>query len=502
MSDLVVGTRYGLVEGTREGNVCVWRGIPYAAPPVGSLRFRAPQEPIPWKGVRPARHFGPAAMQRERETMKFLNDCPSYKSEDCLYLNIWSPGADGRKRPVMVWIHGGSFTYGSGSSPMYDGASFAEKGDLVVVTFNYRLGVFGFLDLSAFGGDAWAESGNCGMLDQVAALRWVRDNIEAFGGDPGNVTIFGESAGSVSVSTLLAMPDARGLFRQAIMQSGTARHTRTKEVAAQVTEQLLSALGVEPHEVSRLQSMSADELLKGTEVFQTRVFGPVRDGRIVPEDPEAAIRDGSAKEIPVMIGSNLDEWRWFTHFDPWWQEMKDDRLEEAFALSFGALWPGLSEGVLKERSLDTDLYHDMMTFEVFTYPSIALSEWQVRHGAPVWMYRFDCPSPTLDGRPRAYHALEIPYVWNTIGKEGMERITGDAPDRFELADRMHRAWIAFARSGDPNIPGLPEWPPYDLSRRATMIFNRRSEVAEDPDGAWREIWARASRRLEQKSQRN
>lgn len=495
MSKLVVETQYGLVEGVREGHVSVWRGIPYAAPPVGPLRFQAPREPIPWKGVRPAVHFAPAAMQRERETMKFLNDCPSYKSEDCLYLNVWSPGADGRKRPVMVWIHGGSFTYGSGSSPMYDGASFAEKGDVVVVTINYRLGVFGFLDLSAFGGEAYADSGNCGMLDQVAALRWVRDNIEAFGGDPGNVTIFGESAGSVSVGALLAMPAARGLFHKAILQSGTAKHTRTREMAAQVTEQYLDALGIRAGELSRLQRLSADELLKATEVFQARVWGPVRDGRILPEDPERAIREGAAKGIPLLVGNNRDEWRWFTHFDPWWQQLEDERLPEAFELSLGDLWPGLSAGVLKERSLSRDLYHDMMTFEVFTYPAICLGESQVQNGTPVWMYRFDYPSPTLDGHPWAYHALEIPFVWNTLGKEGMERITGSGPERFELADKMHRAWIAFARTGDPNIPELPAWPRYDLNRRATMIFNRNIEVAYDPDGNWREIWTGVARRM-------
>jgi para-nitrobenzyl esterase len=333
------------------------------------------------------------------------------------------------------------------------------------------------------------------MLDQVAALRWVRDNIEAFGGDPGNVTIFGESAGSVSVGTLLAMPAARGLFHKAIMQSGTAKHTRTREMATQVTEQYLSALGVRPGELSRLQRLSADELLKATEVFQARVWGPVRDGRILPEDPERAIREGAAKGIPVLIGNNRDEWRWFTHFDPWWQQLEDERLPEAFELSFGALWPGLSAEVLKKRSPSRDLYHDMMTFEVFTYPSICLSEFQVLNGTPVWMYRFDYPSPTLDGHPRAYHALEIPFVWNTLGKEGMVRITGSGPERFELADNMHRAWIAFARTGDPNIPELPAWPRYDLNRRATMVFNRNIEVVYDPDSSWREIWTGVARQM-------
>ncbi|WP_223813704.1 carboxylesterase/lipase family protein [Geobacillus zalihae] len=308
MHNLVVATRYGQVEGTREGNVSVWRGIPYAAPPIGSLRFRAPQKPIPWKGVRPAKHFGPAAMQNERETMKFLNDCPSYKSEDCLYLNIWSPGADGQKRPVMVWIHGGSFAYGSGSSPMYDGASFAELGNVVIVTINYRLGVFGFLHLADIGGESYMESGNCGLLDQVAALRWVQENIEAFGGDPDNITIFGESAGAVSVSTLLTMPAAKGLFHKAIMQSGTTKHTRTTEVATQVTEQLLSFLDVRPSELSRLERVSADDLLKATELLHPRVFGPVRDGNILSENTEQVIKNGFSRDIPILIGTNRDEW--------------------------------------------------------------------------------------------------------------------------------------------------------------------------------------------------
>lgn len=504
MSATLVETRFGLVEGIREGGVSIWKGIPYAAPPLHSLRFRSPQEPAAWAGVRGAKQFGPAALQGESPSMKFLGDSPLHKSEDCLYLNIWSPGADRKKRPVLVWIHGGSFMYGSGSSHLYDGKSFAEQGDVVVVTFNYRLGVFGFLHLSDMGGEAYRGSGNCGLLDQVAALTWVRENIEAFGGDPHNVTIFGESAGAVSVGNLLAMPLARGLFHKAILQSGTARCKVTLEAAAKMTEQLLAKLQIDRQNLSELADLPAEKIVEASGILPRRAFGPVGDGVVIPEHPEKVLYAGLAKDIPVLVGTNAHENKLFTYFDPAWKDMDENEIKVFLERTFGSSWATGSYSAAQADALNQALsqalnqagYEDAMTHYVFTYPAIYFSEGQAKHGATVWMYRFDYASKALGGEAKAFHGLEIPFVWNTLLAQETEELTGKEPCRFQLAGLMHRAWIAFARHGDPNNPGLPDWPPYDGENRATMLFNTHNKVVNDPDGrkrlSWEQVFANIS----------
>ncbi|MDQ0191502.1 carboxylesterase/lipase family protein [Alicyclobacillus cycloheptanicus] len=488
MTDVLAETRFGLVEGVREGEVMVWKGVPYAAPPMRALRFRPPQEPVPWSGVREAKVFGPASLQGESPSMRFLGDAPVKQDEDCLYLNIWSPSKEGNRRPVMVWIHGGSFHYGSGSSRLYDGRFFAEHGDVVVVTINYRLGVFGFLYLDAFGGEKYRESANCGLLDQVAALKWVHDNIEAFGGDPTNVTIFGESAGAVSVGCLLSMPIARGLFHKAILQSGTARSHVTVEQAAKMTEQLLFRLQLDEDSVSELESIPAEAILRATEIFPRRAFGPVGDGIHLARQPEKVLDEGFAKDIPVLVGTNKDESRLFTHFDSDWTKMDDQELRAVFERSFGPLWTSVSQYIIHNQTLSRALYEDLMTHYVFTYPAIFFSEGQARHGAPVWMYRFDYESNSLDGCPQAFHALEIPFVWNTVMNPEVDHLAGNDSARYKLAKQMHNAWIAFARCGDPNTTELPAWPKYDLDNRATMLFHTKCEVVHDPDRQKRLKW--------------
>ncbi|WP_251551217.1 carboxylesterase/lipase family protein [Neobacillus muris] len=488
MSETLVKTRFGVVEGIREGEVYSWRGIPYAAPPIHSLRFRPPQELEIWAGVRDAKEFAPAAVQSESPAMRFLGDAPVNKHEDCLYLNIWSPGADDKRRPVMVWIHGGSFMYGSGSSHMYDGKSFAQRGDVVVVTLNYRLGVFGFLHLTDVAGEAYRGSGNCGLLDQMAALLWVKENIEAFGGDPENITIFGESAGAVSVGNLLSMPMAKGLFHKAILQSGTARCKVTREKANEMTEQLLAELQVDPEDLSTLEKIPAETILKAIKIFPRTAFGPVGDGIILSGQPEKVLEEGNACDIPVLVGTNKDESLLFTHFDPMWAHIDQSKLKPIFELSFAPFWQNVSKYVIQENELDQTLYEEAMTHYVFTYPAISFSESQAKHGAPVWMYRFDYESPVFAGALKAFHALEIPFVWNTLDYPETEKMTGNDPHRCQLAEQMHHAWIAFARHGDPNTPELPEWPKYELENRATMVFNTKTEVVHDLDRQNRLNW--------------
>ena len=393
----IVTTQYGKLEGYKEENVYVWKGIPYAASPINSLRFYPPQSPEPWDGIREAKKFSPAAMQPPRKAMQFLRDSPTNISEDCLYLNVWSPGADDKRRPVMVWIHGGSFIAGSGSSILYDGHSFAEDGDVVVVTINYRLGIFGFLHLGGLEDEKYAESRNCGLLDQVAALKWVQENIESFGGDPKRVTIFGESAGALSVGSILAMPSAKGLFSQAILQSGAARLRLDQEKANEVANEVLSELGIKKNELFKLEKIPAETLLKVANNLPPLSLAPVTDGVTIPVYPEKALNDGIAKDIPILIGTTLDEWRLFTFFDDGWKDIDEKNLLNVFEQTFGSLWPKISEGLSEHEVLNRTLYEELMTHYVFTYPAIYLSECQVKQDTPVWMYRFDYQSTAFDG---------------------------------------------------------------------------------------------------------
>lgn len=489
MSGTIVETAYGRVQGEKLEKVYAWKGIPFAKAPTGSLRFRPPQRPEPWEDVRDATQFSPVAPQTPSDIMNFLGNDASNMNEDCLYLNVWSPGVDNKRRPVLVWIHGGAFVSGAGSSSWYDGTSFASKGDVVIVTINYRLGILGFLDVSEVGGEQYATSGNCGILDQVAALEWVKENIERFGGDPDRVTIFGESAGAMSIGVLLGLPSAKGLFHQAILQSGAARNAIPKEKATKVAKKLLDALKVES--ITDLENIPVEKLLEVSSLVPPMSLVPVIDGVSLPEHPEQAIAKGAAKDVKILIGTNKDEYNIFTAFDPLWKNANPQTREVIFEKTFGPIWPELSKQFLGAGELSQSLYNQLMTIQVFTYPAIKLAEQQVNQGASVWMYRFDWESPVFNGALKATHALEIPFVWNTLNKPKTENLTGSSPDRQIVSDQMHEAWIAFARYGDPNTKTLPEWPQYELESRPTLIFNNESTVVEKPNEDERKNWERA-----------
>ena len=320
MSESVVETRRGRVRGTVEGAVRVFRGIPFAKPPVGPRRFGAPEAPEPWPGVRDAARFGPASHQASRPLAPILGILVDEESEDCLTLNVWTPApADGARRPVMVWIHGGAWVIGSGSERTYDASHLVRRGDVVVVTINYRLGPFGFLRTRELGGGLDA-TGNEAMLDQVAALEWVRDEIAAFGGDPGNVTVFGESAGSVNIACLLTMPRARGLFHRAVLQSGSLNLTRPPSTALDVARQILAEVGLAPEHAHRLRDVPAKDLMAATNAVAGRSvippFSPVADGELIPARPFAAIAEGSARGVPLIVGTNLEEMKLYRFLDP------------------------------------------------------------------------------------------------------------------------------------------------------------------------------------------
>ena len=488
MTVTIVESIYGKLRGQLQGNATVWKGVPYAKPPIGDRRFRAPQPPEPWAEVRDALLFGPSAIQASNGIMEFLGNQADNTSEDCLYLNVWSPAADSRRRPVMVWIHGGAFTAGTGSGQLYDGHSFATEGDVVVVTFNYRLGALGFLHLGDIGGDDFSGSCNCGILDQMAALQWVQDNIGKFGGDPERVTVFGESSGAMSIGVLMAVPQAKGLFHQAIMQSGAAANVLSSSIAEKVSSRLLAALKIGHGEVEKIRQIPAQQLVDTASLLPAMSLVPVVEGHLLPVHPEQALAEGAAKEIPVMIGTNKDEYRLFSFFDSRWKQGDREEIASIFEHAFGLNWLGISEYLINGEELNQNIYDKLMTMSLFTFPALALAELQAQQGAPVWMYRFDWETPAFDGELKACHCLELPFVWNTISEAGIERLTGSSKERKKLAEEMHHSWIRFARSGNPNTPKLPEWQAYNLEQRPVMIFNRENVLVHDPNSGERKKW--------------
>jgi para-nitrobenzyl esterase len=510
MAEPVVQTSYGKLAGREEEGLLVFRGVPFAQAPLGPLRFRAPEPPAPWPGVRDAGEFGPAAIQPPDLIGPAVGiERPGRTSEDCLWLNVWTPGADGARRPVLVWIHGGAFTIGAGSQPICDGAALARRGDVVVVTVNYRLGALGFLALGEAGDGAPASTGNEGLLDQVAALAWVRDEIAGFGGDPANVTVFGESAGSMSVSCLLAMPRARGLFRRAILQSGAPNLIDGGGNRAPVARAFLEALGTRAEQVAALGDVATRPLLAA----QVRVslglgrahggvvFRPSVDGDVLPRHPFDAVAAGSAAGIDVLIGTTLDEMKLFGLLDPDAMTLDDAKLLRRCAYNIpGDAADGTSHAA---RAVETyralraargapttppDLWFAIESDRVFRVPSMRLAELQQRNYAGVYAYLFTWPSPFRDGILGACHALDIPFVFGTHTLPTLRPLAGSGPDADAVAARVQDAWIAFARSGRPGHAGIGEWPAYEPARRRTMLLGAECAVVDAPYEAERRFW--------------
>lgn len=485
----VGSTIHGDVRGVVDDGVHVFRGVPFARPPVGPLRFRPPQPPDPWTGVRDAIEFGDVAAQLPSPVEALFGALPPSHSEDCLTLNVWTPGLDDARRPVMVWIHGGAFVNGTGSTPWYDGGRFARRGDVVVVTINYRLGAFGFLHLGLDGGEEWAGSGNLGILDQVRALEWVRDNIEAFGGDPGRVTIFGESAGAMSVGTLLGTPAADGLYHGAILQSGAASTVMTADAAAETTSLVLDAAGVKS--ARDLAGLPTDAILAAQEKVLARPMGdiglpfqPVLDGVVLPENPLRAVGGGRRGNVPTLAGTTLDEMTLFLVLDLRIGDLDGAGITKLMESAFG---PRAEEAVAvytrnRPGVTPRDVYTAIATDRVFRVPAIRLAEAQHGRGVPAFMYLFAWPTPVFGGSLGACHALELPFVFDNLDQPGASTFTGDGPERQGIADTMHRAWIDFAHRGDPG------WPAYDPGTRSTMRFDTTSEVVDDPMGDERSLW--------------
>jgi para-nitrobenzyl esterase len=505
-SEFVADTVTGQIQGAFDDGVLNFKGIPYAAPPVGPLRFMPPTRAASWSGVRDATQFGARAYQNDAA----FNIAPAIRavfaeppaqpvSEDCLVLNVWTPALDdGGDRPVMVWLHGGAFISGSGASAWYDGRNLAAKGDVVVVTLNHRLGAFGFLHLAEIGGAAYAQSGNAGMLDIVAALEWVRDNIAAFGGDPGNVTIFGESGGGAKGCTLMAMPAAQGLFHKAIVQSGPSVETMDAAAATETARAAMAELGAAS--VQDLVAAPADKLLAAQNAVLARLgalsfanrrrqgFNPVRDGAVLPGGPFAPAAPAIAKNIPLMIGTNKDEMNLFFGLAPWAAGLTEDKLTETAALFVGDRAAAIVAAyrAAAPKASPRDLVLRIATDLSIRLPSLTIADRKVAQaGAPTFVYLFTWETPTAGGVLGSCHALEIPFVFDNLDKT---RLAGDAPTRGVLAEAMSRAWIEFAYKDNPNHGGIPYWPAYDTARRPTMIFDLPCRVEDDPLGAERQAW--------------
>lgn len=489
-----VETVAGKVEGAVDGGVRAFRGIPYARPPVGALRLRAPQPAEPWTGVRSAAGYGAWSPQNP-PVSTLSGDMPGPQDEDCLTLNVWTPGSDGA-RPVLVWIHGGGFVGGSGASSLYRGAALAARGDVVVVTINYRLGILGFVAHPGLAdGDAGGVCGNWGLLDQVAALDWVRDNIAAFGGDAGNVTVFGESAGGMSVADLLAVPAARGLFQRAIVQSGPPNAVplaRAEETAAK----LLAELGVT---IEGLRDVPVPSLLAAQAALVADRRGgplplvPVVDGVVLPAAPGPAIADGSAAAVPLLIGTNRDEFKMFVVGDPKGRDPGEDvvrrRLERSFAAADLPVDPSaLIEGYRDIRHRrgqpvePRELWCAIESDRMFRVGSIRAAEAHAAHQARTFGYLFTWESPAMHGALGSCHALELPFVFGTLDSPGMDRFAGAGPAATALSEQMMDAWLAFARGSDPG------WPAYGPQRRATMVFGPDGGVVDAPFDEERQLW--------------
>jgi len=474
-------TAYGKVRGVETNGIKVFKGIPYGASTAGKNRFMPPVAPAKWSGVRDAQQYGPTAPQSAT--------VPADQGEDCLVLNVWTPAIkDGRKRPVMFWCHGGGFASGSGSSPGQDGTNLARRGDVVVVTINHRLNVLGFTYLAALGGPDFEQSGDAGMLDIVAALKWVRENVEQFGGDPNTVMIFGQSGGGRKVGTLLGMPSAKGLFHRACIESGATITLVEREQATRVAERLASKLQLGRNEVREMQKMPVGKIMAayfdvvkdmGGADQMTQGFSPTVNGTTVPQHPFYPVASDLSANVPLMLGHTRTEMTLQSPVDTFAlnEEGMRSRVRAIVGDKGGSvidLYRRLNPG-----ASPSDIYFLIASDYRYGAPVMKIAERRAAlNKAPVYLYYFRWETPVQGGRLKSPHTIEIPFAFDNVKVSAS--LTGGGPEAMALADKVSDAWIAFARAGDPNTPKLPRWPRFNAAERPTMVFNNVSRVVNDP----------------------
>ncbi|HEV7358707.1 MAG TPA: carboxylesterase/lipase family protein [Steroidobacteraceae bacterium] len=505
--EAVVATRAGRVAGYVRNAIYTFKGIPYADDTAGANRFMPPAKPKSWAGVRSSRQYGYVAPQGARggwandeEAFMFAWD-DGVQGEDCLRVNVWTPGiGDHKKRPVMLWLHGGGYTAGSGQElRSYDGENLARRGDVVVVSLNHRLNVLGHLDLSGYG-DQYAASGNLGMLDIVAALEWVRDNIENFGGDPGSVTIFGQSGGGGKVSALMAMPAAKGLFHRAIVESGSLLRGIPQKNAKELADAIVGELGLGKESLAKIQSLPLPQLLNAAQkvlnerrpkmpggipnfrrISDSLGFGPVVDGKTLPAHPFDPQAPSMSADVPMIIGTTLNEFVTAINH-PEYEAMSDEMLQSRVREIYGekAITVIAAFRDRTPQAKPFDLWSRIASAGV-RESAIQQAKLKVAQGsAPAYLYWFTWQTPILSGRPRAFHCAEIAFVFDNTDR--CETMTGGGAEARALAGKMCDAWIQFARTGNPNHAHLPRWPAFSAAQ-PTMIFDNVPSVAMNPDGA-------------------
>ena len=484
----IVDITPGKVRGSFEGPLAIFRGIPYARPPIGPLRFGAPQPPDPWTGVRDATEFGPAPAQSAID-VEYVPGFSLWEgiretSEDCLTLNVWTPGLTGR-RPVLVWIPGGAFLKGAGSQDLYDGSTLARRGDVVVVTANYRLGVFGFLGL-----DDERFAGNAGLADQLAVLEWVADHAAAFGGDPGNVTLMGESAGAISVAALVTSPKAAGRFHRAVCQSGAGRRLPSAGTAAELADRLLTRLGLDRERAGDLFHVPTDRLLSAQVAVSVDVrrndigagFQPWIDGDVVTGQTVDGLAAGRAAGMPFLAGTTEHEMNLWRVLMPALRTLDEAGLaagvQRLVAEAAGDMVAAYRAA--RPHASPAELFEAIWTDREFRIPSLRATEAQATPSAATYYYLFAwrSPAPGIG----SCHAIDLPFVFGTLDSKGADAFAGHGPAAEALATRVQDAWLSFARTGDPG------WPAYDVKTRPTMLLGETCEVVDDPKSAERAAW--------------
>jgi para-nitrobenzyl esterase len=512
----IVETTAGKVRGFAANSIYAFKGIPYAASTAGAQRFMPPAKPTPWSGVRSALALGPSSPQAFNSTSigrragwnndeeAFMFDWDDGRpSEDCLRVNVWTPGLGaGRRRPVLVWIHGGGYSSGSSNElRMYDGESLSRRGDAVVVSLNHRLGVLGYLNLAEYG-DRWASAGNAGMLDIVAALGWVKDNIANFGGDPGSVLIFGQSGGGGKVGTLMGMPSARGLFQRASIQSGSNVRRPAQDRSGELAAAVLQELGLARGNIEKLQELPYERIVEAGVLAQRKMnptpaapgtgggvnWAPVVDGRILPEHPWDPKASPLGADIPLLVGTTLNEFaNSIQAGDPSLDEMNLEEAKKRIAAQRGDKTDQIVQSFQQK-------YPKATPYELFSRISgmtqrqnaVTQAERKAALGAaPAYLYWFQWQTPILDGRPRAFHCAELPFVFYNTDRSAT--MTGGGAEARELAGRIADAWLAFARTGNPNHKGLPKWPEFTAAQCPTMVFDSVCAVANAPDAEQRRL---------------